>query len=239
MRITRVARRVALVGELEVAVALDGEQAVALHPGHGLRDGRTALVQPLGDPGAQRDDALLDQLVDGPEVHLGGVDQVAHPRHSPPSTPERTDPGGPRLAAVGRDELHAAVMWFRRDLRLADNPALLEAAGPTGGVLPLFVLDPALWGPAGLPRRAYLGASLRALDASLRRAEGAASRWCAATRSGGWCWPPGRSAPTGCTSPPTSGPTAPRATGGRARRWPSTTSSWSAPGRRTPWRRAG
>ncbi len=70
---------VALLGELEVAVALDGEQAVALHPGHGLGDGRPALVEPLGDPGTQRDDPLLDQLVDGPQVHLGGVDQIAHP----------------------------------------------------------------------------------------------------------------------------------------------------------------
>ncbi len=74
-----------------------------------------------------------------------------------------------------------AVMWFRRDLRLADNPALLSAiadqrpdasagdgsgAGsdnrPDGaaGVVPLFVLDSALSRPAGLPRRAYLAASL-------------------------------------------------------------------------------
>ena len=55
-----------------------------------------------------------------------------------------------------------AVMWFRRDLRAGDNPALLAACaeGPT---LPLFVLDDALWGPAGAVRRAYLTASLRAL----------------------------------------------------------------------------
>ncbi|GAB2635466.1 deoxyribodipyrimidine photo-lyase [Nocardioides ginkgobilobae] len=59
-------------------------------------------------------------------------------------------------------------MWFRRDLRLADNPALCAAADE-GPVLPLFVLDPALWGPAGPSRRAYLGASLRSLDASLRQ----------------------------------------------------------------------
>jgi deoxyribodipyrimidine photo-lyase len=58
-------------------------------------------------------------------------------------------------------------MWFRRDLRLADNPALLDACD-SGGVLPLFVLDPALWGPAGVSRRWYLAQSLRALDASLR-----------------------------------------------------------------------
>ena len=59
-------------------------------------------------------------------------------------------------------------MWFRRDLRLGDNPALLEAAAD-GPVLPLFVLDPALWGPAGPSRRAYLGASLRSLDGQLRQ----------------------------------------------------------------------
>ena len=59
-------------------------------------------------------------------------------------------------------------MWFRRDLRLGDNPALLDAAAD-GPVLPLFVLDPSLWGPAGPSRRAYLGASLRALDGQLRQ----------------------------------------------------------------------
>jgi deoxyribodipyrimidine photo-lyase len=62
----------------------------------------------------------------------------------------------------------SAVHWFRRDLRLGDNPALLTAADAGGGVVvPLFVLDRALWGPAGDVRRAYLNASLRALDESL------------------------------------------------------------------------
>ncbi len=60
------------------------------------------------------------------------------------------------------------VMWFRRDLRLGDNPALLDACDGAG-VLPLFVLDPVLWDVAGAPRRAYLSASLQALDASLRQ----------------------------------------------------------------------
>ena len=41
-----------------------------------------------------------------------------------------------------------------------------------GEVLPLFVLDPALWGPAGPSRRAYLAASLRDLDARLRELGG-------------------------------------------------------------------
>ncbi|GAB7190083.1 deoxyribodipyrimidine photo-lyase [Kineococcus sp. NUM-3379] len=58
------------------------------------------------------------------------------------------------------------MLWFRRDLRLGDLPALHEAA-ERGPVLPLFVLDPALWGPSGDARRAYLLTSLRALDADL------------------------------------------------------------------------
>jgi len=64
-----------------------------------------------------------------------------------------------------------AVFWFRRDLRLGDNPALVAACA-CGPVLPLFVLDPTLWGPAGPSRRAYLAASLGALDASLRASGG-------------------------------------------------------------------
>lgn len=48
-------------------------------------------------------------------------------------------------------------MWFRRDLRLGDNPALLQAiaAGPDG-VVPLFVLDDTLWTSGASTRVAYL-----------------------------------------------------------------------------------
>ncbi len=65
-----------------------------------------------------------------------------------------------------------AVMWFRRDLRLRDNPALLAAVADHAAVVPLFVVDPALWGPAGPVRRAYLARSLRALDAELHQRRG-------------------------------------------------------------------
>ncbi|WGY00217.1 deoxyribodipyrimidine photo-lyase [Nocardioides sp. QY071] len=61
-----------------------------------------------------------------------------------------------------------SILWFRRDLRLGDHPALL-AASADGPVLPLFVLDPALWRPSGDIRRAFLLRTLRALDASLRQ----------------------------------------------------------------------
>ena len=50
-----------------------------------------------------------------------------------------------------------SVMWFRRDLRLQDNPAIhnADAAGPDG-VIPLFVLDDRLWRPTASTRKAYL-----------------------------------------------------------------------------------
>jgi deoxyribodipyrimidine photo-lyase len=57
------------------------------------------------------------------------------------------------------------IMWFRRDLRLADLPAL-HAAAADGEVVPLFVVDPA-FDRAGAPRRAYLRAALAALDESM------------------------------------------------------------------------
>ena len=57
-----------------------------------------------------------------------------------------------------------SVMWVRRDLRLADNPALLSATASGGnGVVPLFVVDDRLWKRSGAPRRAYLCDSLRSL----------------------------------------------------------------------------
>lgn len=59
------------------------------------------------------------------------------------------------------------VAWFRRDLRLGDNPMLAAAGTRDGAAMPLFTLDPRLWEPASDVRRAYLSHSLRALDADL------------------------------------------------------------------------
>ncbi|MFC6162668.1 cryptochrome/photolyase family protein [Kribbella jiaozuonensis] len=61
-----------------------------------------------------------------------------------------------------------AVMWFRRDLRLADNPALLDAvAAGDGRVLGVFAVDPLLWDRSGDPRRDHLAASLRSLSEAM------------------------------------------------------------------------
>src|SRR5277367_5881477 len=66
----------------------------------------------------------------------------------------------------------SSVLWFRRDLRLHDNPALLAAAAD-GPVTALFVLDDALRKPSGAPRLAFLYRSLRQLDTDLREHGGA------------------------------------------------------------------
>lgn len=61
-----------------------------------------------------------------------------------------------------------SLLWFRRDLRLQDNPALAFAAA-TGPVLPLFVLDPAEWShPSASARHwAFVAESLAELQAGL------------------------------------------------------------------------
>ena len=63
------------------------------------------------------------------------------------------------------------VLWFRRDLRLTDHPAVLAAvdvARSTGrAVVPLFVVDEGLMATAGSNRRDYLVRTLEALTVAL------------------------------------------------------------------------
>ncbi|OBH53605.1 deoxyribodipyrimidine photo-lyase [Mycobacterium sp. E2479] len=55
-----------------------------------------------------------------------------------------------------------ALLWFRRDLRLRDHPALIAAA-ENDEVLACFVLDPRLEKSSGQRRLQYLGDALRRL----------------------------------------------------------------------------
>ena len=57
-----------------------------------------------------------------------------------------------------------ALLWFRRDLRLADHPALLAACDAADEVLPIFVLDDVLRQPAGPARLSFLYRTLRDLQ---------------------------------------------------------------------------
>ncbi len=64
------------------------------------------------------------------------------------------------------------IVWFRQDLRLADNPALHAAAESGRAVLPVFILDdesPGPWRPGGAARW-WLHHSLASLQADLHKA---------------------------------------------------------------------
>jgi deoxyribodipyrimidine photo-lyase len=63
-----------------------------------------------------------------------------------------------------------AIVWFRRDLRLHDHPALLAAMERADRVVPLFVVDPTLLGGrfASANRTWFMLESVRALREALR-----------------------------------------------------------------------
>ncbi len=65
-----------------------------------------------------------------------------------------------------------ALVWFRRDLRLDDNPAWAAATRSHRHVLPVFVVDPLLLGAAGPHRRRQLLGSVAALAADVQRRSG-------------------------------------------------------------------
>jgi deoxyribodipyrimidine photo-lyase len=60
-----------------------------------------------------------------------------------------------------------SIIWFRRDLRINDHPALLAAIESSEKVIPLFILDKAQIQEAGAKLLAYMGQSLKSLDESL------------------------------------------------------------------------
>jgi deoxyribodipyrimidine photo-lyase len=64
-----------------------------------------------------------------------------------------------------------ALLWFRQDLRLTDNPALHAALRHGGPIVPVYILDsqhPGKWQPGGASRW-WLHHSLAALGGDLRR----------------------------------------------------------------------
>ncbi len=60
-----------------------------------------------------------------------------------------------------------SLFWFRRDLRLADNPALLNALAASDETLLLFIMDEGVAERSGPYRRAYLAHSLASLNQSV------------------------------------------------------------------------
>lgn len=68
-------------------------------------------------------------------------------------------------------ERNGSIVWFRQDLRLSDNPALLAAVRRGGPVIPVFIWAPEEEGawPPGAASRWWLHQSLNQLGASLRQ----------------------------------------------------------------------
>ena len=62
------------------------------------------------------------------------------------------------------------ILWFRRDLRLADQPALAAAVASGGPVIPIYILDDDTpkHRKMGAASRWWLHHSLTALDADLQ-----------------------------------------------------------------------
>jgi len=63
-----------------------------------------------------------------------------------------------------------AILWFRQDLRLADNPALCEAAAANDRLIPLYLYyaeEGVPWA-LGSASRWWLHHSLNALDETLK-----------------------------------------------------------------------
>ena len=68
--------------------------------------------------------------------------------------------------------MSSGLVWFRKDLRLTDNPAWAAATSDHDVVLALFVIDPRLWSRAMPHRRAQLAANLHSLDRQLNELGG-------------------------------------------------------------------
>ncbi|MCP3856372.1 MAG: deoxyribodipyrimidine photo-lyase [Actinomycetia bacterium] len=81
-------------------------------------------------------------------------------------------PSRSELSEVAIDD-RPGLVWFRRDLRLDDNPAWAAATTAHRQVVAVFVLEPSLMNAAGQVRRDQILAHLHALDDELRAVGGA------------------------------------------------------------------
>ena len=75
------------------------------------------------------------------------------------------------MACVASDAARPALIWFRRDLRLHDHPALNAAVRAGRPIVPFYVLDEeaaGAWSPGGASRW-WLHMSLAALASDLER----------------------------------------------------------------------
>src|ERR671917_2605276 len=80
-------------------------------------------------------------------------------------------PGERRAGRRRMGDMRTHLVWFRRDLRLHDHPALVAAHRDADRIVPVFVLDPRLLDAGRFPsanRAWFLLESLRELRSALR-----------------------------------------------------------------------
>ena len=131
-------------------------------PDHRL--GRRPLRRGLVDRLRRPDRARLRRLRRAGRARPAGVGRRDGGGGRPAGGQRAVTPSG-GAAMTGSRPRRAVVVWLRRDLRLADHPAL-SAAAADGAVVPLFVLDPRPHRQlgcrsAGLPPRAAWPRSTR------------------------------------------------------------------------------
>jgi hypothetical protein len=71
------------IGQLKVTVACHGEQTIALHASHSLRDRWTALFKPFSNAGTKRHNTFFFEFEDGAQIHFRCINEVAHARILP------------------------------------------------------------------------------------------------------------------------------------------------------------
>jgi len=61
------------------------------------------------------------------------------------------------------------LLWFRKGLRLHDNPALVAACSQTTELFPVYIINQAQQQPCGVNRWRFILESLKDLDNNLRK----------------------------------------------------------------------
>ena len=126
------------------------------------------------------EDVQRDQLAGQRDEAEREQREIAHQRHGESVPPQAGRSARGRVTrGAGRAPystwMRTAIVWFRRDLRVHDHPALTAAHREADRVVPVFVLDPRLLHGGRFPsanRAWFLLAALRELRASLRERGG-------------------------------------------------------------------